>query len=267
MRPTPPVPLIVGYVASDKERARMTGALRGWARTQWVDTPEELPATVKQARGAPVTVVLSPRDGNGRDTIAVVPDLLRAAPCVAIVAHCRTGVEHAADIRRLAEAGVHEFLFAGVDDDGMALRGVLASAQRSCASVAVLAAVLPVLPPALHRLAEYCVTHAPQARSVSGVAATLGVHRKTLLNYCVRAGAPPPAEMINWCRLMVAAQLLTATGQTVEWVALELEFPSDTALRNSMKRYTGLRATEVRRQGGVRVVVQALERRMNASRR
>ena len=186
---------------------------------------------------------------------------------MAIVAHCRTGVEHAADIRRMAEAGVHEFLFAGVDDNGVALRGVLGSAQRACAAVAVLGALLPVLPVDLHRLAEYCVTHASQARSVAGVAATLGVHRKTLLNRCVRAGAPAPAELINWCRLMVAAQLLTATGQTVEWVALELEFPSDTALRNSMKRYTGLRAMDVRRQGGVRVVVQAFQRRLNAGTR
>ncbi len=258
------MPLIVGYVANEKERARMTGALRGWARTLWADAPAELPAMVRQARGAPVTVVLSPRDAEGHETASIVPELLHYAPCVAVVAHCRTGVEHAADIRRMADAGVHEFLFAGVDDGGLALRGVLASAQRACAAVAVLEALLPVLPPSLHRLAEYCVTHATQAHSVSGVASTLGVHRKTLLNHCVRAGAPPPAEMINWCRLMLAAQLLTATGQTVEWVALELEFPSDTALRNSMKRYTGLRATEVRRQGGVGVVVKALERRFQA---
>ncbi|MDE3171456.1 MAG: AraC family transcriptional regulator [Gemmatimonadota bacterium] len=263
----PPLPLVLGYLPSEKERARITGALRGWARTHWVETLAELPGTLRHARGGTVTIVLSPRDHDGRETVGVVPDLLGGAPCVAIVAHCRTGVEHAADIRRMAEAGVHEFLFAGVDDNGVALRGVLASAQRACAAVAVLGTLLPVLPAELHRLAEYCVTHPTQARSVAGVAATLGVHRKTLLNHCVRAGAPPPAELINWCRLMVAAQLLTATGQTVEWVALELEFPSDTALRNSMKRYTGLRATDVRRQGGVRVVVQAFQRRLNGAAR
>lgn len=263
MTPTPPLPLVTGYVADEKERARITGALRGWARTQWAETPAHLSATVRHARGGPVTVILSPRDGDGRDTAWVVPELLGSAPCVAVVAHCRTGVDYAADIRRMAEAGVQEFLFAGVDDSGVALRGVLASAQRACAAVAVLGALLPVLPAGLHPVAEYCVTHPTQARTVSAVAATLGVHRKTLLNHCVRVGAPPPAELINWCRLMMAAQLLSATGQTVEWVALELEFPSDTALRNSMKRYTGLRSTEVRRLGGVRVVVQAFERRLN----
>jgi AraC-like DNA-binding protein len=263
MSPAPPIPLVVGYVPSEMERARIAGSLRGWARVEWVDAPSGLPDAVKQAPGAPVTVILPPRDAAGEETTSLVRQLLMGAPATALVAHCRTGVEHAADIRRMAEAGVHEFLFAGVDDQGLALRGVLASAQRACASVAVLDVLLPVVPQPLHRLAEYCVTHPTQARSVSGVAATLGVHRKTLLNHCVRVGAPSPAEFINWCRLLVAAQLLTATGQTVEWVALELEFPSDTALRNSMKRYTGLRATDVRNRGGVRVVVQALERRFN----
>jgi AraC-like DNA-binding protein len=263
MTPTPPMPLVLGYLANEKDRARIAGALRGWARTQWVEAPDALVPAVNRAQDAPVTIILAPRDGDGRDTVPVVADLLSAGPCVALVAYCRTGVEHAVDIRRMAEAGVHEFLFAGVDDNGVALRDVLASAQRACASVAVLAVLRPVLPEPLHRVAEYCVTHTTQARTVSGVAAMLGVHRKTLLNHCIRAGAPAPAELINWCRLMVAAQLLTATGQTVEWVALELEFPSDTALRNSMKRYTGLRATEVRRQGGVRVVVQAFAKRLS----
>ncbi len=65
MTPTPPLPLVVGYVASEKERARITGALRGWARTHWVERPAELPSTVKHARGGPVTVILSPRDDGG----------------------------------------------------------------------------------------------------------------------------------------------------------------------------------------------------------
>lgn len=36
---------------------------------------------------------------------------------------------------------------------------------------------------------------------------------------------------------------------------MDLEFPSDTALRNTMKRYTGQRASDVRRRGGLSYVL------------
>jgi hypothetical protein len=43
---------------------------------------------------------------------------------------------------------------------------------------------------------------------------------------------------------------------------MELSYPSDTSLRNAMKRYTGQRASEIRERGGVETVVRALRRRL-----
>ncbi|HEY5219949.1 MAG TPA: helix-turn-helix domain-containing protein [Gemmatimonadaceae bacterium] len=259
------VPIIIGYVPVQTERARISRALPGWARAKWTSSVTELPAAIRRARGAPAAVVVSVREGNAPEAARAVREILRVAPQVAVVAYCRAGVEHARHIRMMAAAGVHEFLFVGVDDRGLALRAVVASAQRACAAAAVLAAVLPAIPAPLHRFAEFCVTHPARARTVAGVAEMLGVHRKTLLNQCARAGAPAPAEMIAWCRLMLAAQLLAATGQTVEWVALELDYPSDTALRNAMKRYTGRRASDVRREGGLVRVLESFARRGGAT--
>ncbi|HVA58768.1 MAG: helix-turn-helix domain-containing protein [Gemmatimonadaceae bacterium] len=262
MKPTPRLPLIVGYVASHAERARLTGALRGWARAQWAESLAEVVAAVRRAKGAAITVILAPRDGDGHSAAPIVRELRRIAPSAAVVAHCHTGLANAAGIRQMAEAGVHEFLFVGVDDSRVALRSVVAAAQRACAADAVLDALLPVLPAAIRPVAEYCVTHAAEARSVDSVASALGVHRKTLRNRCVAGGSPSPARLIAWCRLMLAAQLLSSTGQTVEWVALEMEYPSDKALRNAMKRYTALRASEVRRQGGLRCVLDLFVQRL-----
>ena len=44
--------------------------------------------------------------------------------------------------------------------------------------------------------------------------------------------------------------------------ALNLEYPSHTAPRNRMKRYTGRKATEVREAGGLAAVVEAFIRRL-----
>ena len=53
---------------------------------------------------------------------------------------------------------------------------------------------------------------------------------------------------------------MASTCRTIESIALQLEFPSDTSLRNMMKRYTGLKASEVRQRGGARCVVAAVRR-------
>jgi len=48
---------------------------------------------------------------------------------------------------------------------------------------------------------------------------------------------------------------------TIERIAIELGYASDTALRNTIKRYTGQRAGQIRNAGGVDAVVAALEAR------
>ena len=92
------------------------------------------------------------------------------------------------------------------------------------------------------------------------VAYALGYHRKTLVNHCSQAEFLPPHELLCWCRLAVAGELIATSCRSIESVALQLGFPSDTSLRNMMKRYTGMRASEVRERGGARCVVVALRR-------
>ncbi len=96
------------------------------------------------------------------------------------------------------------------------------------------------------------------------VANALGVHRKTLVDRLKAAQLPSPRAIIGWCRLLVAARVLDDPGRTVEQVALMLDFPSGTALRNMCKRYTGLRTGEVRQNGGVRCLMHAFKRELAA---
>lgn len=255
---------IVGYVANQTERARITGALRGWAMVQWVASVGDLPDAVRRAASPPLATIVSARDLTGVNGGRVIHQLRTIAPDMPILGHCHAGADQAIDVRRLADAGAHEFIFAGVDDTGLALRAVLASAQRTCAAQRVSAEVLALLPDPVGAVAQACVMHQPEGNTVAGLARVLGVDRKTLRNYCARFGTPAPGELIGWSRLMMAAQLLTTTGQTVEWVALELNYPSDTSLRNAMKRYTGMRARAVVQGGGLPVVVRAFKRRLRA---
>ena len=55
--------------------------------------------------------------------------------------------------------------------------------------------------------------------------------------------------------------MLETTGCTIERIGIELGYASDTALRNTIKRYTGQRAGQIRDAGGVDTVDSALEAR------
>jgi len=67
---------------------------------------------------------------------------------------------------------------------------------------------------------------------------------------------PAPSILITWCRLIIAAHLLEMRGDSVERVALALDYPSATALRNTLRRYCGCRPADLR-SGGMESLVAA----------
>jgi AraC-like DNA-binding protein len=236
--------------------------MRGRARLGYLDTFDELSRWLRSAIEQVDIVVVPPRDAQGQDAARVVCEIVSARPRLAIVAYCQAGSQFSTDIRALATAGVHQFVFAGIDDSGVAFRAVLEAASRQCAAEWVMAQLAPVVPSALHPMMEVALSRPDQIVNLSSMADALGVHRKTLFNRCERAGFLAPAEVLLWVRLALVAYLLESTGCSVKTIALDLSFPSHTALRNAIKRYLGIRATELRSCGGVQHVVDALRQRL-----
>jgi transcriptional regulator GlxA family with amidase domain len=110
------------------------------------------------------------------------------------------------------------------------------------------------LDPAVHDVIEYAVAHAKCRVHLDQVAKALGVHRRTLVNRCRRAGLPPPAQLLTWCRLSVAGTLLEQPACTIRDVAASLGFSSCAALRNLIRRYLHVTGTELRARGGLEFV-------------
>ncbi|MDB4875794.1 MAG: Helix-turn-helix, AraC protein [Gemmatimonadetes bacterium] len=194
-------------------------------------------------------VVVEPRDQEGIPTAPVVRETRRRRPEVAIVGYCRAGHEDSRDIIDLAAAGIHELVFRDTTDSGLVLRHTLEHAAQSCGAAQALERLQPLIPAELRPLIEYCLYFPHLATSVPRVAAALGVHRKTLVNLCRRAGFPTPSVLIAWSRLSIVAHLLETQGGVVERIAMSLEYPSATALRNTLRRYAGYRPAELRDDG------------------
>jgi AraC-like DNA-binding protein len=255
-------PVVLALIAGRLERLRIATAVRGHATVHFVGTAGELLTDLVEARSLPLALIVEPRDCDGRSTASIIRQLVAAHPALPIIGYCHAGFEHSRDILDLGVAGAHELLFHGIDDSGVALRGVLAAATQACAAAQVLSAIAPDIPDALLPMFEFCLAYPERATSVQVVAQVLGVHRKTLVNYCAQASLPPPGAVLAWCRLLLVGHFLETPGRTVEGIALRVEFASATALRNMLRRYTGLRPQQVRECGGLRCVVDAFRRRL-----
>jgi len=262
-QPTPVRPSLVVLLVRDRVVGqRLTAAFRPFPVQVLFDVAE-LHAAVSERPGDVACVLAEARDAKHEPVGPALAALIARFPAVPVLGYCGAGARHAADLRDLARAGVHELIFADVDDRPSLLRAKLSRGEEACAAAAVLRRIDRLLPPRLRSVAEYCVHFPRDSREVSRIAAALGVHRKTLVNWCERAKAPPPSQLVTWVRLLLAAELLRSPGQPIERVANTLEFASPTAFRNQCRRYLRMRPTALRttegRQAAYRAFAAALE--------
>lgn len=227
---------------------QLAAALRRRARVRVAATGDELRDEL--ARTARAVVVLEAADAEGRPTAPLVAQLRSWYPATPIIAYCDPRVTPSGAILDLARAGVHELVLRGVDDLPTTLHAAIASAQRGCAADQLMQRVGDRLPRAVAEIVPRFMAHADRPLSVSDAAAALGVHRKTLLNRLATAGCPPPSAIAGWCRLLLAANQLDDPGRFADHVAVELDFPSGSALRNMFRRYVGMSPSELRAAGG-----------------
>ena len=239
----------------------MLDGLKRQAECRFHDSFDELDRVLDQLDRCDA-IILAPQDPGGRSALPFVERIARDWPATAIVIFFPPRSAGAPSPRAFAVAGAYQFVFAGVDNTGAAIAQAVRSARRECAADAVFAGLQPIIPATLQSLVQEVVSNPDSLTTVEQLAPALGVHRKTLVNRCQRAGFMAPSELIAWCRLCVVGYLLQRSGATIESIALTQGFSSHTALRNLMKRYTGLTATEVRKGGGLSEVLKAMRRRL-----
>ena len=261
VREAPDALAVVACGLTRHQRAYLLDGLRRRASCQFIESYDDLDAALPSLARCDA-LVLALEDAAGRDARAVVERVTRDWPATAIVVYCPPRTERPLSIKALALAGAHQFVFEGVNDTAATLAQAVENARRECIADSVQSALLRLLPPALHSIADTVLSRPDNATSVERVASAMGVHRKTLVNRCGRSSFLKPAEVILWCRLAMVGRMLEHTGATVESIALTLGFPSHTSLRNFMKKYTGATATELRKSGGLAAVLAALERRI-----
>jgi AraC-like DNA-binding protein len=256
--------MIVGALVGEQTaRARLAEALRHQAAVRFCDRQGELLTLVEH--GLASLAIVDMRDRDGISTLSTVRQIRDQFPSVPVVLYCVLSPDSSRDVLDFARAGVNDLVLRGVDDLRLTLRSAVQTALDHCSAKAMLEEIEPLVPANLLPILRYCLENGRRNLKVEGVAVALSVHRKTLRDRLNAAGFPSPSSLISWCRLLVAARMLEDRGRSVEQVALLLDFPSGTSLRNMMKRYTGLVSSEVRENGGVRCVLHVFKRELAAA--
>jgi AraC-like DNA-binding protein len=250
----PPMRIVAALVRDRADLARLRAALRpslhaprGAQLHEFVDL-----GALERAleRTAFDVLVIEAVDAQGLATEAAIQRIRHQFPRLSILGHVvlKTGLSGA--VLSFARAGVHELVFAGFDDSVIVLQHALHRASQRCIAEEVLHDLSGAVTADALPLLRYCLEHATDAPRVDDMARALGVHRRTLVNRMRYAMLPPPSELWAWARLLLAARHLESPGRSVDWVATTIGYPSANALRNALKKYTGLVPSDLRHDGG-----------------
>ena len=170
----------------------------------------------------------------------------------------RPGPEFAERLLAMGHARLDCVLLSGFDDSPEQLRALLAHAgtrtvacviEQACQPMPSLLA-RPSLDPALQRIAEL--------KHPGTLATALGTSRRHLAGALRAAHLFPAKTMLAWWRLLVAARRLPDTAESVERVALELDYASATAFHNTCHRLLGAAASDIRTRGGLEFAGEVL---------
>jgi AraC-like DNA-binding protein len=265
--------MIAALVADPVARARLTAAMR--LRTTASGAPEPIMWCGKHAElyaavadhGARMAVVELSETFRGRERHgeeigeSIVRALHDEFPTVPVLVYTALTPIGASAILNAGRAGAVEVIIAGQDDLGRGLLPVLAKAEATAIVRRATERVSEVATPGVAAIVDYALRQARCMPSVRAAARVLRVHRKTLAQWCVRDGAPPPGVLITWGRLIVAADQLSDPGRSAESVATDCGFASGSALANALRRWTGLARAALLEAGGG-VVLEMLVRRL-----
>lgn len=227
--------------------------------------------TVRHARGWAELAGWAAAPGGGRMALvdayyggafasAQIRRLRERAPALEVVALADFTGRPAADAFSLALLGVREIICVSEPDAAARVAAALATHPNRGAIETMVDRLTGIVPRAVHRWLAPLLLSADGTRTVPELARAALCSPRTLRRTLRGAGLPSPEELLAWRRLLHAGRLLD-DGRSADSVALAMDFSTGSALRKSLKRHTGLRPGDLRRQGGFSAVATLFLRR------
>jgi AraC-like DNA-binding protein len=243
---------VVVFLPIPSERASVASSLRPLDLTVTLCATERAAASAILTLPPPAAVVTSTRDESGRVAAPFMRWVRERLPAVPILAYGALSPQFFRDVvPAVRSGGLHAVALRDYDDISLTLADALRSARCRTVEDRAITAAAGRLSTLTRPIMRQCLRRADTIPRVERIAASFGVTRKTIASRLAAEELPPASQIIGWGRVLQAARLLEDRGRSVEEIALALDFDSGTALRHMLRRYTGMRPTELRAQGGL----------------
>lgn len=193
-----------------------------------------------------------------------VRHLKQRLPRLTLIAYIGFVAERAHDLFDAGRQGMDALVLADQDDAPRSLLSLIERAESRSLG-AVVRAALDGVDPTTRDAVLLAVTRAHERLSPEGLARLLALPRRTVSQRLANAGFPAPQRLLSWGRLIVAAHLLEDRHRSADRIAVALDFPSGSALRNICQRYVHATPSEIRARGGAAFVLRTLLREVGAS--
>lgn len=180
-------------------------------------------------------------------------------PSVAIVLYVSIPPTPPRELFEAGRFGVDGLVLADQDDEPRQVRAFIEQAEAR-GVLGIVRRALEGVRTTVRDATLVAVTRAHQRLTPERLARILGLRRKALASRLAQAGFPPPARLIAWGRLIVAARLLEDEQRSVDAVAMSLDYPSGSAFRNVFRRYLNATPQQVRSSGATQFVIDAFIR-------
>jgi AraC-like DNA-binding protein len=257
-RVTDSTPLVVAFGYERGVRDVAKRRLAGVATVRFMDRSD----TLARARLdiIPSVFLFRLESADNDDVLALMQRARREWPNVPILlASSVPDRRSASNVMAAVRAGPVRLVLDDTDDVGHAVREAIEDGDIAPACADTARVIAAYVPSAAKPVFHYCIMNVRRPLTVVDVARAVGVHPRSLHRRLSALGLPSPSSSISWSRLFVAVHLMNDASRSVEHVALHLRFSSGSALRNMLKRYSGLTPSELRRPEGLSRIATIFE--------
>jgi AraC-like DNA-binding protein len=245
--------LLVGYLPDPRARSRLVAALEqphaaaAHAGVRLFGHVEHVVPVVRESR-AGIAVLDVFADAGAAE---LLPELHRSSPWTRVLAYSDFRSRSPQQILELGSLGVAEAIALYENDGAVDIAAAIARGVGSSITARAADALRGTVAEELRALFDAMLTAAERPLTPRDAARIGCCHPDTLRERLARGGLPPVNKLIVWLRLIQAAARLELTGHSAARVARWLEFPSETALRNQLRRYADVAPGELTRPGGL----------------
>jgi AraC-like DNA-binding protein len=218
---------------------------RSWERLLWL------------VRERPVTGVVLDSEAlvRGLEADVALTDLRRRFPSLATVFLHRPQLDPMT-LFRLGRAGLKGLALVQLDGLVAGLRQAMARVSRHGTEAQVLTTIGPLLPSGARSAVRLALRGVQLGWCTEQLAERAGFSRPHLSVRLKAHGLPSAGHLLIWAKLLHAGRWLADPGRSAESISRQLEYSSGAAFRRALHNYVGGTPTEVKRGGGLALVLR-----------